>query len=63
MWNGLPPSVVNAPSVKAFEARLDKIWKKEPFKFDLEADLPTRAIYFEPTEEDVRDDLQLDKFL
>ena len=25
-WNGLPPSVVDAPSLNAFKARLDKHW-------------------------------------
>ena len=32
-WNSLPEEVVTAPSVQAFEARLDKAWNDQPLKF------------------------------
>ena len=28
VWNGLPPEVVDAASMNAFEARLDKLWRQ-----------------------------------
>ena len=28
LWNSLPPSVINAPSISAFKNRLDKLWMK-----------------------------------
>jgi hypothetical protein len=34
MWNSLPQEVVDAPSVAAFERRLDKLWRAETAKFD-----------------------------
>jgi hypothetical protein len=36
-WNNLPTKVVEAPSVSAFERRLDKLWLDEPAKYDWEA--------------------------
>ena len=36
MWNNLPPATVNAPSIKCFEARLDKFWEKQPMRFNFE---------------------------
>ena len=36
IWNGLPNSVVTAPSINAFKNRLDAHWKKLPSKFDPE---------------------------
>ena len=30
-WNALPPSVVDAPSVNSFKARLDKHWAHDTF--------------------------------
>ena len=50
-WNNLPITVVNAPSVKAFEARLDRLWRDEQFKFDHTAELCTKKNYKEPTTE------------
>ena len=38
-WNSLPEEVVTAPSVKAFEARLDKAWNDQPLKFHYKEDL------------------------
>ncbi|KAK3879311.1 hypothetical protein Pcinc_016096 [Petrolisthes cinctipes] len=38
-WNGLPESVVNAPSIYAFESRLDNYWKDQDFRFNSEATL------------------------
>ena len=36
MWNELPDTVVNAPSLYSFEARLDKFWLKYGIKFDFD---------------------------
>ena len=33
LWNRLPYEVVNAPSIHAFERRLDKAWQNMPLKF------------------------------
>jgi len=33
-WNALPESVVSLPSVKAFESRLDEVWKNQPIRFN-----------------------------
>ena len=54
MWNGLQSSVVNAPTVQAFETRLDKHWLLEPFKYCIDEDHPStyRKYYLEPTGED-----------
>jgi hypothetical protein len=41
-WNGLPSNVVNAPTVQAFEARLDKLWRSEPTKFNIDQPPPRR---------------------
>ena len=38
-WNSLPDKVVSAPSVKAFERRLDKHWKEQDIVYDYEAAL------------------------
>jgi len=38
-WNSLPNSVVDACTVNAFKARLDKFWKHQSVKFDFTADL------------------------
>ena len=32
VWNSLPQSVVDAPSVQSFEVRIDKLWKNHPIK-------------------------------
>ena len=37
VWNSLPQSVVDAPSVQSFEGRLDKLWKNHPIKNDFTA--------------------------
>ena len=39
IWNYLPSSVVNAPSVMCFEKRLDKCWADLKINFDYEAPL------------------------
>ena len=39
IWNSLPNSVVDARTVNAFKARLDKFWKHQSVKFDFTADL------------------------
>ena len=33
-WNNLPESVVLAPSLNSFKARLDKHWRDEPFHYE-----------------------------
>jgi len=39
IWNSLPNSVIDACTVNAFKARLDKFWKHQSVKFDFIADL------------------------
>jgi len=39
IWNNLPNSVVDACTVSAFKARLDKFWQHQLVKFDFTADL------------------------
>ena len=39
VWNSLPNSVVDACTVNAFKARLDKFWQHQSVKFDFTADL------------------------
>ena len=39
IWNSLPNSVVDACTVNAFKARLDKFWRHRLVKFDFTADL------------------------
>ena len=34
LWNSLPPSVIKAQSVRAFESRLDKFWMDQDIKYD-----------------------------
>ena len=38
-WNSLSNEVVTAPSVKAFEAKLDNFWKDQPAKFNYKEEL------------------------
>jgi len=38
-WNALTESVVSSPSVKAFESRLDEVWKNQPVRFDYKEEL------------------------
>ena len=38
-WNSLHEEVVTAPSVQAFEARLDKAWNYQPLKFHYKENL------------------------
>ena len=39
MWNSLPSAIVEAPSVKAFERRLDKYWKDQDVLYNFESAL------------------------
>jgi len=39
IWNSLPSSVVDACTVNASKARLDKFWQHQLLKFDFTADL------------------------
>jgi len=39
IWNSLPNSIVDACTVSAFKARLDKFWQHQLVKFDFTADL------------------------
>ena len=38
-WNSLPDYVVSAPTIMSFEARLDKVWRNQPMKFNCREDL------------------------
>ena len=37
VWNDLPESVVSAPSIKAFERRLDRHWESQDILYNFEA--------------------------
>jgi len=39
IWNSLPNLVVDASTVNAFKARLDKFWSHQAVKCDFTADL------------------------
>jgi len=39
IWNSLPNSVVEACSLNAFKAHLDKVWLHQDVKFDFRASL------------------------
>jgi len=39
MWNSLPNAIVDACTVIAFKARLDKFWQHQLVKFDFTADV------------------------
>ena len=41
LWNNLPSKVVNAPSVKSFERRLDNHWRRQEILYDFEALMKT----------------------
>ena len=65
IWNNLPTGVVNASSVRSFEARLDSHWSSQPFLYNPDADYENttaRKTYLEPTSED-RKDLSSEVFL
>ena len=47
-WNDLPEKVVQAPSIKAFENRLDKYWNKYRIKYDFEMCLKFEASMSNP---------------
>lgn len=57
-WNRLPDSVVTAPSIASFEARLDKVWHQHKYATDLKFPLaPQKISTFEITSDDSRDHL------
>ena len=39
LWNGLFDAVISANTVRAFEARLDKLWKDQPLRFEYREDI------------------------
>ena len=55
VWNKLPQSVVDAPSVNAFKNRLDKFWEKQELLYDYKAsiNLLTGKSNFRIDEEDL----------
>ena len=42
IWNDLPEQVVSAKNVQSFEARLDKFWENQEFKYDWTARYKSR---------------------
>jgi hypothetical protein len=38
-WNSLPESVISAPSLNSFKARIDKHWKNHPWRLHWDAEL------------------------
>ena len=70
MWNDLPSTVVNAPSIHTFEARLDRYWDKQEQKYDYKQVINTTGhdqrktnLAIELTEEDLSDVLQSEQNL
>ena len=47
-WNDLPEKVVQAPSIKSFENRLDKYWRKYNIKYDFDKCLRFEASMMNP---------------
>jgi hypothetical protein len=43
-WNKLPESVISAPSVNSFKARLDKLWESHPLRYNYDCE-PICNIY------------------
>ena len=43
-WNSLPNSIVDANTVNAFKARLDKFWLHQAVKYDFTADRNRKPI-------------------
>ncbi|XP_071123171.1 uncharacterized protein [Mytilus edulis] len=41
IWNSLPSSVVNAPTIQTFESRLDKYWTNSEMKYNYRAKADT----------------------
>ena len=60
IWNSLPERVVSAPSIYAFENRLDRLWSNQDIKYNFEAALnkvypqATDAEYLDLNQEDSR---------
>ena len=50
-WNSLPENVISAPSVNAFENRLDKIWNNQDIKYNYKAALEITAYENLPDED------------
>ena len=42
LWNSLPSSVVNAPSINSFKSRLDHHWSNQPAVYDHTTDINPR---------------------
>ena len=55
VWNSLPESVVNAPTVDTFKRRLDRHWKNQPIKYDYTAEFTFGGREVDLMEEDVID--------
>ena len=43
-WNNLPEHVVSAPSLNAFERRLDKFWSNQNIKYNFRATLHLHTV-------------------
>ena len=54
LWNNLPTSVVSARTIHSFESRLDKLWKDQPFKYDINNEIPTQKLNLELTLEAIQ---------
>jgi hypothetical protein len=59
-WNSLPDRVVTAPSVPAFERRLDKHWANVEFKHDWEANVLSEILRSAGRETNTTEDPDLD---
>ena len=36
MWNSLPEETIKSPSINSFKNALEKVWEKEPIKYNFE---------------------------
>ena len=60
IWNSLPSSVIEAPSVNSFENRLDKAWKKQQIKYDHKKSLNLKRSSHIERNNNEQDDMRLE---
>ena len=59
-WNSLPNNVIEAPSIKSFEKRLDKFWANQPVKLHFEEKLVTTSAHHLSFQSDSEEDLDIE---
>ena len=48
IWNKLPTKVIDAPSIKSFEKRLDKFWKSHNIKYNIDKCIDYERSHIDP---------------